>query len=262
VVAVVAVVAGGTSADAFRLGLSMTLLQFTIGTVNDLVDARTDAGRKPGKPIPSRSVRPGEARVVAVVTAAGGLALAAVSPVMVALAVIVLGIGLAYDLFAKGTAASWVPFAIGIPILPVYGWLGATGSLPDLFRLLVPVAAVAGAALAIGNALVDVERDRAAGDRSVALVLGRVPASLLVVGLHGFVTAVAVLSLVVLRAPDGWVIVTAVAAAVPLLGSLLGVLAARGSDPTPRERAWEVQAVGMGSLAVTWVAAVTAAGPL
>jgi len=28
------------------------------------------------------------------------------------------------------------------------------------------------------------------------------------------------------------------------------------------ERAWEVQAVGMGSLAVTWVAAVTAAGPL
>ena len=92
---------------------------------------------------------------------------------MVLLAVVVLGIGLAYDLFAKGTAASWVPFAVGIPILPVYGWLGATGSLPDLFRLLVPVAAVAGAALAIGNALVDVERDRAAGDRSVALVLGR-----------------------------------------------------------------------------------------
>ena len=143
-VAVVAIVAGGTGADAVRLGLSMTLLQFTIGTVNDLEDARADAGRKPGKPIPSRSVRPTEARVIAVAAAAGGLALAAVSPVMILLAVVVLGIGLAYDLFAKGTAASWVPFAVGIPILPVYGWLGATGSLPDLFRLLVPVAAVGG----------------------------------------------------------------------------------------------------------------------
>ena len=261
-VAVVAIVAGGTGADAVRLGLSMTLLQFTIGTVNDLEDARADAGRKPGKPIPSRSVRPTEARVIAVAAAAAGLALAAVSPVMVVLAVVVLGIGLAYDLFAKGTAASWVPFAVGIPILPVYGWLGATGSLPDLFRLLVPVAAVAGAALAIGNALVDVERDRAAGDRSVALVLGRGPASWLVAGLHLFVAAVAVLSLVVLGASQGWVMVTAIAAAVPLLGSLLGVLAARGSDPAPRERAWEVQAVGMGSLAVTWVAAVTAAASL
>jgi 4-hydroxybenzoate polyprenyltransferase len=262
VVAVVATVAGATSADAARLGVSMTLLQFAIGAVNDLVDARADAGRKPRKPIPSRSVRPAEARVVAILAAGAGIVLAAVSPVMVALALVVLGIGLAYDLFAKGTAASWVPFAVGIPILPVYGWLGATGSLPDLFRLLVPVAAVAGAALAIGNALVDVERDQAAGDRSVALVLGRGPASLLVVGLHLFVAAVAVLSLVVLGAPDGWVVVTAIAAAVPLLGSLLGVLAARGSDATPRERAWEVQAVGMGSLAVTWVAAVTAAAPL
>jgi 4-hydroxybenzoate polyprenyltransferase len=199
---------------------------------------------------------------VAAATAVAGLVLAAVSPVMVALAAVVLGIGLAYDLVAKGTAASWVPFAVGIPILPVYGWLGATGSLPDLFRLLVPVAAVAGAALAIGNALVDVERDRAAGERSVALVLGRGRASLLVLGLHLFVAAVAVLSLVVLEAPDGWVIVTGIAAAVPLIGALLGVLAARGSDPAPRERAWEVQAVGMGSLAVTWVAAVTAAVPL
>ncbi len=31
----------------------MTLLQFAIGTVNDLVDAPRDAGHKPGKPIPA-----------------------------------------------------------------------------------------------------------------------------------------------------------------------------------------------------------------
>ena len=38
----------------------------------------------------------------------------------------------------EGTAWSWLPFAVGIPILPVYGWLGATGSLPGLFHRLVP----------------------------------------------------------------------------------------------------------------------------
>ena len=57
-VAVVAIVAGGTSADAFRLGLSMTLLQFTIGTVNDLVDARTDAGRAEAREADPESVGP------------------------------------------------------------------------------------------------------------------------------------------------------------------------------------------------------------
>ena len=70
-----------------------------------------------------------------------------------------LGIGLAYDLWAKGTTLSWLPFAVGIPLLPVYGWYGATGELPGLFVVLVPAAANAGTALAIANAIVDMERD-------------------------------------------------------------------------------------------------------
>ena len=35
---------------------------------------------------------------------------------------------------AKGTAWSWLPFAVGIPLLPVYGWLGAAGALPAFVR--------------------------------------------------------------------------------------------------------------------------------
>jgi 4-hydroxybenzoate polyprenyltransferase len=54
VVAAVAVVAGASIApDALVLGLSMTLLQFAIGALNDLHDAPTDGGRVPAKPIPS-----------------------------------------------------------------------------------------------------------------------------------------------------------------------------------------------------------------
>ena len=69
-----------------------------------------------------------------------------------ALAVVVLGVGVAYDLWAKGTPWSWLPFAVGIPLLPVYGWVGATGSPPGFFAVLVPMAVLAGAALAIANA--------------------------------------------------------------------------------------------------------------
>ena len=166
-------VAGGAVPVAIVLGLSMTLLQFAIGTVNDLVDAPRDAGHKPGKPIPAGLVTVRGARVVAVGSAVAGLVLAFVGgPWLVALAAVVLAIGLAYDLWAKGTTLSWLPFALGIPLLPVYGWYGATGSLPELFLVLVPAAANAGAALAVANAMVDTERDEAAGVRSIALALG------------------------------------------------------------------------------------------
>ena len=73
--------------------------------------------------------------------------------------------GYAYDLRLKTTAWAWLPFAIGLPLLPVYAWVGATGQVPAPFVLLVPLAVLAGAAVALLNGLVDVERDRAAGRR-------------------------------------------------------------------------------------------------
>ena len=85
------------------------------------------------------------------------------------LAVVVLAIGYGYDLGFKGTAWSWLPFAVGIPLLPVYGWLGAAGQLAGLLRR--PAARGRrwpAPALAIANARADVERDAAAGVDSVA----------------------------------------------------------------------------------------------
>ena len=49
-------------------------------------------------------------------------------------------LGYGYDLVAKGTAWSWLPFAIGIPLLPAYGWLGAAGDVPASFLALLPMA--------------------------------------------------------------------------------------------------------------------------
>jgi 4-hydroxybenzoate polyprenyltransferase len=264
VVALVALVAGGGAPVAGVLGLSMTLVQFAIGALNDLVDAPRDAGRKPGKPIPAGLVTPREARRIAVACAAGGTVLGIVGgPGLVGLAVLVLAIGIAYDLWAKGTTLSWLPIALGIPLLPVYGWFGATGGLPGVFLVLVPAAANAGTALAIGNAIVDLERDEDAGSGSIALALGPWRASGLVLALQLVVAALAVGTAAVLGAPGGWLVAVLVAAGAPVGGAVLGMIAAIRPGTGLRELAWEVQAVGTGLLAVAWLAALstTAGGP-
>jgi 4-hydroxybenzoate polyprenyltransferase len=259
VVALVALVAGAALPLAVVLGLSMTLLQCSIGALNDLVDAPRDVGRVPAKPIPSGIVPIRTARTVAVGCAAGGVLLAIAGGVgLVALALVGLGIGAAYDLRAKGTTMSWLPLAVGIPLLPVYGWFGATGTLPAVFLILVPAAANAGTALAIANAVVDVERDEAAGVGSIAIALGPWRAAMLVLALQVVVAALAAGTAAVVGAPTGWLAAVLLAAAAPLGGALLGVAATQREGPALRELAWEIQAVGTGLLAVAWLVALSA----
>ncbi len=259
VVALIALVAGGGPVTAMALGCSMTALQFAIGAVNDLVDASADAGHKPGKPIPGGLVTRRQAGVTAAGCAAVGLALALINgPGLLLLAVFILGIGLVYDLRAKGTTLSWLPLAVGIPLLPVYGWFGASGTLPGLFLVLVPAAANAGTALAIANAIVDMERDAAAGRRSIALALGLSGSSRLVLGLHAVVALLATATAAYVGAPTGWVVAVLVATGVPLGGALLGIVAAGRDGVGLRELSWEVQAIGTGLLAVAWLGALSA----
>ncbi len=260
VVAVVAVVAGGGVGRAALLGLSMTLLQFSIGAVNDIVDAPSDTGLKSGKPVADGRMRPVAAGAIAAVAAAAGILIAVAlgGGGLLLLAAAGLAIGFAYDLWAKGTTLSWLPFAIGIPLLPVYGWYGATGGLPAPFIVLVPAAACAGTGLAIANAVVDAERDVNAGRRSIATALGIHRAAALALSLHGLVALLAVGTSAVVGAPAGWVAVVLLAAAVPLAGGGLGLLAVARSGTELRELAWEIQAVGTGLLAVAWLSALSA----
>ncbi len=259
VVAVVSLVAGAAFPLALQLGLSVMLLQFAIGAGNDVMDVARDAGRA-GKAIPSGLVSLQAGRAIAGICAALGLALAlSVSPLALVVAIAGLGIGIAYDLRARGTPFSWVPMAVGVPMLPVYGWLGATGTLPPVFMIIVPLAAAAGAALAIANAVVDVERDAEAGASSIAAVLGVVRASEVALLLQLVVAAVALASGAVLATPMGWQIAVAASALVPIGGALFGAFAvARGHGIADRELAWEAQAVGLGLLAVAWVSGLGA----
>jgi 4-hydroxybenzoate polyprenyltransferase len=259
VVAVVALVAGAVTPVAIQLGVSTVLLQFAIGAGNDVADASRDAGRA-GKPIPSGLVSRRAARSAVVVCAAAGLSLALlVSPLALVVAALGLSVGAAYDTRLKGTPFSWLPMAIGVPLLPVYGWLGATGGLPALFLVLVPLAATAGAALAVANAVVDVERDLAAGSGSVATLMGVRRASEVALALQVVVAVLALVTGSMLGTPFGWRLAVGVSSLVPVGGALLGVVAAvRGHSVGERELAWEVQAVGLGLLAVAWVSGLGA----
>jgi 4-hydroxybenzoate polyprenyltransferase len=261
-VAVVALVAGAPPALAIVLGTSMTFLQFAIGALNDVVDQARDLGRKPGKPLPAGIVTPRAALGVAGACAVIGLALAATAggPGLVVLGLIGLAIGAAYDLAAKGTTLSWLPLAAGVPLLPVFGWLGATGTLPGVFLVLVPAAANAGTALAIANSIVDLERDADAGAGSIALALGPRRAAMLVIALHAVVAALVLGTAAALGTPVGWLAALLAAAAVPIGGAVLGYHAATRPGTGLRELAWEVQAVGIGLLAVAWLAALSASG--
>jgi 4-hydroxybenzoate polyprenyltransferase len=250
VVSAVALVAGAGVDLALRLGAAMTALQCSIGALNDIVDAPADAGRVPPKPIPSGAVPPSVARVVTGAAACLGSVLAATVGVGLALlGGLVLVIGYTYDLVAKGTPWSWLPFAVGIPILPVFGWYGAAGSLPPFFAALVPMAVLAGAALAIGNARSDLDTDRAAGTRSVATALGEARAWLVEAMLLAASVGLAVGWLLVEGA--GLPAVGAVIAAGAVLGSALLAARATGRD---RRWAWEFEAVAAAGALMVWLA--------
>ena len=248
---VVALLAGGDQATALRLGLAMVALQMSIGALNDLIDAPTDAGLKPGKPIPAGLVSTTAARTVVAIAVGLGLLLTYPSglPAM-AIAGGILAIGFGYDLWAKGTPWSWLPFALGIPLLPVFAWFGAVGRLPAPFALLLPCAFAAGAALAIANARADMERDAAAGLESVAIRLG--PNRAWAVG------AALLVAVVLVGVGSLWLRGASSAAVAATLGSALVIVTAlafgRGNSLDRRQRAWEGEAIGVALLAAAWLA--------
>jgi 4-hydroxybenzoate polyprenyltransferase len=252
-------------------------IQFAIGAVNDLADAPRDALARPTKPIPSGAVSVGRARLVALAAATTGLGLAAVhGPTTLVIAALGLGLGLAYDLVLKPTPLSWLPFALGIPLVPLFAWAGAAGTVPAPVLVLALLAVPAGAGVAVANALADVDDDRAAGTRTVATALGPArawwAATALLAGAWG--AAVVALTMLgggmgILRAAGsgapgpgagtdplavvGWVAIVASALLIAV-GAALG----RGPAAARRRAGWGVEAIGVVILGCGWVAVLEA----
>ena len=251
---VLALLAGAPGGRAALLAIAMLAIQFSIGAVNDLSDAPADALAGRSKPLVYGRVPARLALGVAAAAAAAGIALSALAgPFAALIAVAGYGIGLAYDLRLKASAWSWLPYAAGIPLLPVFAWVGATGRLPGPMLALAGLGVLAGADLAIANSLADAERDAASGTATIARALGQGRALLLGALLSMAVGGAAAVSAVALAGPIPGTWLTCAGAAVMAGGTWIGF---RGH----LQRGWEVQAVGLGILAAGWVASLVAAG--
>jgi 4-hydroxybenzoate polyprenyltransferase len=166
--------------------------------------------------------------------------------------------GLVYDLRLKSTPMAWLPFAAGVGLLPLYAWWGALGSVPGAFVGVIALSVAAGAVLALANAYADIEVDRRSGTRSVAVVLGERRTLAADAVLLGMVEVVALATMV-----------TTAGIAPPTILAILGCglswfglsLAALRTD-RGRHLVWEVQAVGLVILGVSWLAVLNSAGLL
>ena len=243
VTAAFALVAGASASTALLLGGAMVCLQASIGALDDLADA-ADRVSKPGRPLVRGAITLSAAsRSVVVAGLVAGLVLSAIVG-LGALVVALLGVGTGYlyDLRFKGTGLAWVPFAVGVPLLPVYAWVGATGTLPrGVRRPRAPRRSSPGRRSRWAIQLADLGADRQAGVGSTARRTGaaeRCPRSR-----RRFtgVALAAVVSLAVLGGRGG----IAVAAAGIRIAAL-GVAAAAKELGVFTRRAWEL-GIGNGS---------------
>ena len=147
-------------------------MQVSIAMLNDYCDRDLDAQGKPGKPIPRGLVTPRQALI-------GGLSmiglmlvlLIPLPPLALLCSVCYLALGQGYNLRLKSTPLSGLVFALAMPLIPLYAFVGVGRTLPFLFWL-VPVGFLLGVALNLANALPDVEKDAESGARTLAVVLG------------------------------------------------------------------------------------------
>ena len=154
------------------VALSIFLVSASVGSMNDFLDVDLDRRTKPEKPIARGDLRPRTAFAISVLSAIVGVLLSAALglPVMV-VALLVLASGLAYDVWLKGTLWSWVPYGIGIPALPVWGFLAA-GQFTPVLLLSFPLGALISLALYLANTIPDLEGDTAYGIKGLAHRLG------------------------------------------------------------------------------------------
>ena len=158
--------------------------QIAVGVVNELVDAETDAGVKPWKPIPAGEVTIRGARILL----AASLVVMAVAGSLLGWAALLLcafgnGIGIAYSLWFKRTLLAWLPYLIALPLLPIWVFV-AVDTFDSRLLVLYPLGPFAGIGVHLAQSLPDVEADRASGVRNLTSALGETRAFVLA---HAFV---------------------------------------------------------------------------
>jgi 4-hydroxybenzoate polyprenyltransferase len=248
-------VAGRDQPHPGRLALLAGLLacnQYAAGALNDAVDAAADAAAHRGKPIERGAI---SRRAVAVAALAAGAAslgfAAALGPAVLALAAVGLACAWGYDLWLKGTAASVLPFAVALPVVPLFGY-GAAGRFPGVLWWAWPVGALAAVAVHLADALPDLEADRATGVHGLAPRLGARRATALAAASYAAALGLALAS--GLPAVDG--AAAALLWAAGGLAAALGLAALAAGLRGRRRVAYRLLLFGLVVLAAGWAGAV------
>jgi 4-hydroxybenzoate polyprenyltransferase len=175
VLVAIAGLAGQHVPDATRvlqLVGAMLPVQLCIGVINDVADLHADAVTKPYKPLVREAISPSTAMGIGVVLGAIGLGAAAtINPATLGFDALALCSGLAYDLGLRRTPLSWVPWWGGMAVLPLEGY-ASVASIPSRLLALIPLSGLIAVGLHVANALPDIDGDRAAGRRSLPVLLG------------------------------------------------------------------------------------------
>jgi 4-hydroxybenzoate polyprenyltransferase len=147
-------------------------MQLSIAVLNDYCDRRRDMLSKKHKPIPLGLVRPHEALIAGLLLIVLMVVLLLpLPPLALYISLVYLALGQGYNLGLKSTPLSGIVFALAIPLIPVYAFVGV-GHVTSFIFWLVPVAALLGVALNLANSLPDIAEDTLNRARTLAVVLG------------------------------------------------------------------------------------------
>ncbi len=147
-------------------------MQLSIAILNDYCDRRLDTLGKKHKPIPLGLVRSHEALMLSLLMIViMTLLLLPLNSLALLVSCLYLAFGQSYNLGLKSTPLSGVVFALAIPLIPLYAFVGVGHVLPVILWI-VPVAALLGVALNLANSLADIEEDAMNNAHTLAVVLG------------------------------------------------------------------------------------------
>jgi 4-hydroxybenzoate polyprenyltransferase len=232
---------------AIWLGVVMLCYQFAVGITNDLRDADLDQQHKPWKPIPAGIITPRAGSLLAAAFIFAGLVISMPLPIGAWLVGVAgLACGLIYNAALKRTWLSWLPFAVAIPLIPIWVFL-AVGAWDALLWWVFPLGLLLGLALHLSNQVPDIDRESGQVP-GLAHLLGRRRATQFAFSSFGLAASLAVI--VLLARDSELAFVMAAAGFATALASL------RAPRVLGRDGLFVAFAAGSGLLAVIFVAAI------